>query len=103
MLRWRTFAVIDLRFRARFRFKTTTRLMFGRDDLAHESLDRVICTLVAVMLNEVLKNRYAVTALADLRFDKRAMRFATASADGLGAVFRRLRRRGARGFAVGIG
>ena len=58
---WRAFAVIDLSFIAKVRFETTTNFLFGRNDFAHESLDRVICTLVAVMLNEILKNRYAVT------------------------------------------
>src|SRR5664279_5538477 len=103
MQRWRAFAVINLSFRAKVRFETTTNFLFGRNDLTHESLDRVICALVAVMLNEVLKNRYAVTTLANLSFDERTMRFATASAAGFGRVFRRLRLRGARDFVPGIG
>src|SRR5664279_2527059 len=103
MQRWRAFAVIDLSFLAKVRFETTTNFLFGRNDLAHESLDRVIGTLVAVMLNEILKNRYAVTTLANLSFDERTMRFATASAAGFGCAFRGLRLRGARDFAAGIG
>ena len=81
---WCTFAVIDLSLRGKVRFEATTNFLFRRDDLAHEALDRIIRTLVAVMLNEVLKYRYAVAALGNLSFDERTMRFATASAAGFG-------------------
>ena len=62
----------------------TNILLLARDDLTYESLDRVICTLVALMLDEVLKKCYAVKALGNLGLDERTMRFATASADGFG-------------------
>ncbi len=82
------------------RFKTTTNFVFRRNDLAHESLDRFTRTLVAVMLNELLNNRYAVPALGNLRLDERTMRFATAAASGLGDALRRPCLRG--DFAAGI-
>jgi hypothetical protein len=91
MQRWRAFAVIDLSFLGKTSFEATANFLFGRNDLAHESLDRVICTFVAVMLNKILKNCYAVTTFANLGFDERTMRFATASAAGFCYAFRSLR------------
>src|SRR5271156_5514886 len=77
--RWRSFAIIDLRFLTRRRFEPTLDLRFARPQLADEPLNGIVRPFVAVVVDEMLVDRYAMAAFGEFGFDDGSVRFATAA------------------------
>ena len=79
MARRRSFAIINLRFLTRRRFEPALDLRLARAQLADEPLNGVVCPFVAVVIDEMLVDRYAMAAFGEFGFDDAPVRLAAAA------------------------
>ena len=73
------FAVVDLLLGADFGLEPAANFQIGRSNSARKALDRVVGTIVRVMLDEILIDRRCVTAFSQSCFDEGGV-FAAAAA-----------------------
>src|SRR5664279_5395795 len=74
-----TLAVVDLLLGADFCLEAAANLRISWSNSACKTLDRVVRTVVRVMLDEILIDRRCITALSQSRFDEGGV-FAAAAA-----------------------